>query len=129
MPMYSYRCANCYTIWDVFHKFSESHDEPCQNCEGSFLNTMAPFRFPQRLVPHKGGTHDSRPIDLEATRQNEKNKEADLAAYKRLRQEGLQPPSTVGAAKLESEAGTKWEVKAGKAVSKKGQKQLQEFLG
>tara|TARA_B100001996_G_scaffold372650_2_gene349254 strand:+ start:3060 stop:3272 length:213 start_codon:yes stop_codon:yes gene_type:complete len=70
---------------------------------------------------------------MEATRQNEKNKEADLAAYKRLRKDGLQPPSTVGAAKLESEAGTKWEVNAGKTLRpetrKQGEKQLQEFLG
>tara|TARA_E500000081_G_scaffold83344_1_gene84632 strand:- start:1570 stop:1794 length:225 start_codon:yes stop_codon:yes gene_type:complete len=73
--------------------------------------------------------HDSKLIDWETTRQNEKNKDADLAAYKRLRKEGLEPPSTVGAAKLESEAGTKWEVKAGKTVSRQGQKQLQEFLG
>ena len=129
MPMYSYRCANCYTIWDVFHKFGESHDEPCENCEGPLSKYYGRIQVSPAAFPTRGGTHDSRPIDLEATRQNEKNKEADLAAYKRLRQEGLQPPSTVGAAKLESQAGTKWEVKAGKAVSKKGQKQLQEFLG
>ena len=129
MPMYSYRCANCYTIWDVFHKFSETHDEPCENCEGELAKYYGSIQVAAAACPTRGAMHDSKLIDLEATRQNEKNKEADLAAYKRLRQEGLQPPSTFGAAKLESEAGTKWEVKAGKAVSKKGQNQLHEFLG
>ena len=129
MPMYSYRCANCYTIWDVFHKFSETHDEPCENCEGELAKYYGSIQIAAAACPTRGGMHDSKLIDWETTRQNEKNKDADLAAYKRLRKEGLEPPSTVGAAKLESEAGTKWEVKAGKTVSRQGQKQLQEFLG
>jgi len=39
----------------------------------------------------------------------------DLAAYKRLRREGLQPPSTEGCARLESEAITPAEIATGQA--------------
>jgi len=37
----------------------------------------------------------------------------DLDAYRRLRREGLQPPSTDGAARLEAEAVTKAEIETG----------------
>jgi hypothetical protein len=37
----------------------------------------------------------------------------DVAAYKRLRKDGLQPKSVKGAAELESRAGSAWEVNTG----------------
>ena len=53
MPMYSYRCANCYTIWDVFHKFDEATMSHARTAKGHFLNTMALSKFHQRLSPHE----------------------------------------------------------------------------
>ena len=132
MPLYSYRCDKCYTIWDVLHEFAENHTEPCESCEGELRKYYGFVQVSAGAYPTRG-THDSKLIDWETSRKNEKNKEADLAAYKRLRKEGLQPPSTVGAAELESKAETKWEVTAGKTLRpetrKQGEKQLQEFLG
>ena len=62
----------------------------------------------------------------------EQNKDRDMAAYKRLRSEGLHPPSIDGAADLETRAGNKWEVKAGHIIKegtrKKAESQLQEIL-
>tara|TARA_R110002096_G_scaffold39390_8_gene107886 strand:- start:9522 stop:9824 length:303 start_codon:yes stop_codon:yes gene_type:complete len=52
-------------------------------------------------------------IDLAATKQAEKEKVADMAAYKRLRGDGTQPPSINGAAKLEARAEEKHEVNSG----------------
>lgn len=46
----------------------------------------------------------------------EKNTEImhkDVAAYKRLRKDGVQPKSTKGAAELEKRAGSKWEIETG----------------
>lgn len=42
-----------------------------------------------------------------------KTRHKDVAAYKRLRADGLQPKSTTGAAELESRASSKWEVETG----------------
>ena len=42
-----------------------------------------------------------------------KQRHTDIAAYKRLRAEGLQPKGTVGAAAAESRAVSKWEVETG----------------
>lgn len=45
-----------------------------------------------------------------------KREEADLAAYKRLRAEGHQPPSHVGAAALEKAAFVPYEIESGRLV-------------
>ena len=37
----------------------------------------------------------------------------DVAAYKRLRKDGVQPKSIKGAAELETRAGSKWEIETG----------------
>jgi len=43
----------------------------------------------------------------------EKQQEKDLPAYKRLREDGLQPKSTKGAAEIEAQATTRFEVTSG----------------
>ena len=43
----------------------------------------------------------------------EKQQAKDLPAYKRMRQEGLQPKSTKGAAEIEAQATTRFEVTSG----------------
>lgn len=52
--------------------------------------------------------------------------EKDLPAYARMRKQGLQPPSTGGAAFLEANATTEYEIASGKAYQDK--KMLGEAL-
>ena len=43
-------------------------------------------------------------------------RERDLAAYRRLRKEGLQPKATTGAAAVEQRADSRWEVETGQMI-------------
>jgi hypothetical protein len=73
-------------------------------------------------------------IDFDATKQAEKNKDADMAAYKRLRKDGVQPPSINGSAKLEANAEEKHEVNSGHTFAtatsrKRGMGLVRDALG
>ena len=46
-----------------------------------------------------------------------KKSHADVAAYKRLRQDGLQPKTVKGAANLEKHAVSKWEVQTNTSLN------------
>jgi hypothetical protein len=46
----------------------------------------------------------------------EKQQAKDLPAYKRMREEGLQPKGTKGAARIEAGAQTKFEVTSGQII-------------
>lgn len=52
----------------------------------------------------------------------------DLPAYARMRGEGLQPSRTVGAAKVEAQATTKFEVESGHLYAQKDKKHLKAVL-
>lgn len=54
-----------------------------------------------------------------AAKREEKQMDKDMGAYKRLRDDGLQPPSVRGSADLESRAETKMEVESGHVVRDK----------
>lgn len=54
--------------------------------------------------------------NVEAINSTERNWQKDMPAYKRLRQEGLQPKSIDGAARIESRATEKWQVETGIGV-------------
>lgn len=54
--------------------------------------------------------------NVEAINSTERNWQKDMPAYKRLRQEGLQPKSIDGAARIESRATEKWQVETGVGV-------------
>ena len=66
-----------------------------------------PYVAPSSTPTRAGG------IDMAATRQAEKDKDADMAAYKRLRKDGVQPPKIDGSAKLEARAESKHEINSG----------------
>jgi hypothetical protein len=53
--------------------------------------------------------------DARSAKARDKRWEKDMPAYKRLRQEGYQPPSIDGAAALERDASTKFEIESGRA--------------
>ena len=42
MPLYSYRCADCYTVFDVVHGFDD--DAPACECGGAAVRVFAPVR-------------------------------------------------------------------------------------
>jgi len=74
--------------------------ENCFGCKAASVS-MSPSSMPTRS--------DAGRINFET-----KKAHADVAAYKRLRKDGLQPVSVRGAAELESRAASKWEVNTGK---------------
>ena len=73
--------------------------------------------------------------DLINQASKERDKERDMAAYKRLRSEGIQPKGIDGAAKMEREALTTHEIKAGtllegpKSEKKRKERALNDVLG
>jgi len=71
----------------------------CFGCKIQSVS-MAPSAMPTRS--------DAGRINFET-----KKSHADVAAYKRLRKDGLQPKTVKGAAALESRAVSKWEVETG----------------
>jgi hypothetical protein len=80
--------------------------ELCQ-VEGCFACKCATISFGAAATP-------GRREETASQVKHEKTLVSDLAAYKRLRKEGLQPPSTTNAATLERLATTKTEIERGK---------------
>ena len=112
MPRYDYRCKVCGAVEETMHGFDEDPEMHCLEC-GAVMGRMMgmPYVSPS-AVPSRNNV-----IDLAATKQAEKDKVADMDAYKRLRQNGVQPPSINGSAKLESRAEENFEVNSGQAFS------------
>jgi len=79
--------------------------------------------------------HDGKSIDWAGSKAKERDKERDMAAYKRLRSEGIQPKSIDGAATMEREASTSHEITAGtllqgpKTEKKRKERALNDVLG
>ena len=109
MPRYDYRCKVCGAIEEALHGFKDEPDIYCMEC-GAVMGKMLgmPYVSPS-AVPSRNNV-----IDFEATKQAEKNKNVDMDAYKRLRQDGVQPPSINGSARLEAKAEEKHEINSGK---------------
>lgn len=122
MPVYTYRCLDCGLTFDVRHGMDETHDESCEGCEGVVRKYFGNIQFAPSATPSRSN------IDLGATKANEKNKDADMAAYKRLRSEGLQPRAINGSSHLEKHAGTSHEITAGQVLSKGGRKRKEAAL-
>lgn len=59
----------------------------------------------------------TRKADLVARTDTERTMNKDIAAYRRLRADGVQPKATRGAAELESRAASTWEVETGQNLS------------
>lgn len=84
-----------------------THPVPVDGCFACKLGSVM-------LAPSVAAT-----TDWGAAALREKNKEkrwaADMPAYKRLRQQGYQPPSIDGSANLESNASSRFEIESGRA--------------
>ena len=129
MPRYDYRCKVCGAIEETVHGFNDDPEMHCLEC-GAVMGRMLgmPYVSPS-AVPSRNNV-----IDLEATKQAEKEKVADMDAYKRLRKNGVQPPSINGSARLEAKAEEKHEVNSGKTFStatgrKRGMGLVRDALG
>jgi len=77
------------------------HDVNCFACKIQSVGIGQPSDMPTR-----------KPAAV-ASKQYERTRERDIAAYKRLRKEGLEVRGTSGAHRLEREARTEFELKTG----------------
>lgn len=75
-------------------------------------------------MPNKKGS--SRTIEIDNT---EKQWDQDLPAYKRMRNAGLQPPSTRGAAALEERVGDQFDIDHGGALKHGSRAQVEDTAG
>lgn len=112
MPRYDYRCATCGQVEETVHGFDETPDMFCLECGTPMLKLVSGVNVAPSATPSRSTT-----IDLAATRQAERAKDADMAAYRRLRADGLQPPTINGSSKLEHVAETSHEVNSGHVFS------------
>ena len=101
MPIYCYRCLDCGLSHEIRHGFDETYDGVCDACGGVVRKYFGEVYVAASATPTRG-VHDGKAIDWAGTKLKERAKEKDMAAYKRLRSEGLQPPSINGSAFLES---------------------------
>lgn len=90
-------------------KHQETH--PGLDVEGCFGCKIAGLSIASSATPTRRGGARAQII-------NEKDKklDKDLDAYKRLRQEGLQPKNIDGSAEVEKRAEYKWQVETGMGI-------------
>jgi putative FmdB family regulatory protein len=106
IPTYRYRCEHDgdMDIWQSIHADALS---ACPHCAQGVVKVMVPPRISASALPNKGAPV----VGIENT---ERRWEKDGDAYARLRADGLQPRAIDGAARLEQEANTRFEVQKGK---------------
>mgnify|MGYP001318072177 CR=1 FL=1 len=132
MPVYVYRCLDCGLSHEIRHGFDETYDDNCDGCEGVVRKYFGEVHIAASTAR---GRHDGKDIDWVGTKANERSKEEDMAAYKRLRSEGLQPKGISGSAHVERHAGTQWEVQSGTVLTgnkkdiKRKERNLNDVLG
>ena len=112
MPRYDYRCKQCQNVEEIIHGFHDEHSFHCVDCGQAMYKMISKVNVAPSAMPSRNSV-----IDLEATKKADKAKDADMAAYKRLRKSGMQPPKINGAAHLEKHAETKNEVTSGHVYS------------
>ena len=75
-----------------------------------------------RSIGFGNGTMPTRHPGADAVEAREKRWAKDMPAYKRLRQQGLQPKGIDGAAKIEAKAETRFEVESGQILEGQAKK-------
>ena len=123
MPRYDYRCTQCGNVEEIIHGFNDEHSFHCVTCGRAMTKLISGVNIAPSATPSRNSV-----IDLEATKKAEKAKDADMSAYKRLRQSGLQPKSINGPAHLEKHAETKSEIQAGRLYSSDASRKESERL-
>ena len=112
MPRYDYRCKRCGNVEEIIHGFDIDHSFHCVDCGKEMSKLISGVNIAPSATPSRNSV-----IDLEATKKADRAKDADMAAYKRLRQSGVQPPKINGSAHLEQHAETTNEVTTGHIYS------------
>ena len=134
MPIYCYRCLDCGLSHEIRHGFDETYEGICDACGGVVRKYFGEVHIAASATPTRG-THDGKAIDWAGSKTKEREKERDMAAYKRLRSEGIQPKSIDGAAQMERAASTRHEITAGtllqgpKSEKKRKERTLNDVLG
>lgn len=127
MPLYSYRCSECMNMYDIRHSVNDTTKNICNECGGELCKFYGNVIVAASCMPTRSIT------DFEATKAKDLNQNKDMPAYKRLVQDGLQPPQIDGSAHLEKHANSKFEIEAGHVLGaqtfNKEKNRLQEALG
>ena len=123
MPRYDYRCKQCGNVEEIIHGFNDEHSFHCVYCGQVMNKLISGVNIAPSATPSRNSV-----IDLEATKKADKAKDADMAAYKRLRKSGVQPKSINGSAHLEKHAETKNEIQAGRVYSSNASRKESERL-
>ena len=123
MPRYDYRCTQCGNVEEIIHGFNDEHSFHCVTCGRAMSKLISSVNIAPSATPSRNSV-----IDLEATKKAEKAKDADMSAYKRLRQSVVQPKSINGSAHLEKHAETKSEIQAGRLYSSDASRKESERL-
>ena len=123
MPRYDYRCTQCDSVEEIIHGFNDEHSFHCVYCGRAMIKLISGVNIAPSAMTSRNSV-----IDLEATKKADKAKDADMSAYKRLRQNGLQPKSINGSAHLEKHAETKSEIQAGRLYSSDASRKESERL-
>ena len=123
MPRYDYRCTQCGNVEEIIHGFNDGHSFHCVTCGRAMSKLISGVNIAPSAMPSRNSV-----IDLDATKKAEKAKDADMSAYKRLRQSGLQPKTINGSAHLEKHAETKSEIQAGRLYSSDASRKESERL-
>ena len=116
MPVYVSRCLDCGLSHEVRHGFDETYESNCDGCGGVIRKYFGEVYIAASATPTRG-RHDGKEIDCSGSKAKERTKEEDMAAYKRLRSDGVQPKSIDGSAHLERHAGSKWEGQSGTVLT------------
>jgi len=128
MPLYTYRCDECGGMCDIRHGFYDVVNTLCDICEGKLNKYYGNVVVAASCMPTRSN------INFDKSHEKESLQAKDMAAYKRLRKEGLQPRGIDGSSHLEKHAESKYEIKAGKTFREtkhahKTEKLLNDALG
>ena len=85
-------------------------EHPCTG-DDCFLCRVSSISFASSAMP-------TRKPEVVSTHNNEKNLVADMAAFKSMREQGIQPARLTGAKALQDNATTKHEIETGKILPK-----------
>jgi putative FmdB family regulatory protein len=105
MPRYDYKCDTCRTLTEVRQSFTDEALTTCDVCGGPIQRTYGTVL----IAPSAMATRS----DAARVEKDTEVMHKDVAAYKRMRKDGVQPKSIKGAAELEQRAGSRWEIETG----------------
>jgi putative FmdB family regulatory protein len=120
MPTYRYRCPGCgdFERWRPIREPSET----CEcGCGQTAAKVMVPPLISTNALPNKGAAA-KRMLARDA------REDKDMWAYKRLRDDGLQPPRIDGCSLIEKNADDPLEVEMGRKIPRDTLNQSKEVL-